>query len=107
MRIRQLRKARIDERHPRGMTQVELSELSGVTQSTISQLENNGKNATVEVLSKIAAALNVEVADLFERSVADELAAEIAGRINRFSEADRQQVLDYLAFLESRLAQDD
>ena len=86
--------------HPRGWSQVELAERAGVTQSTVSQLENGSLNATVEVLNKIANALDVEVSDLFEREGDSAVIGEIIERVNRLSDHHRSQVLDYIEFLE-------
>ena len=58
-RIRELREAA-------GMTQVELSNLSGVSQEHISRLENGRHNINAKTADKLAAALGVRLIDLFE-----------------------------------------
>ena len=47
------------------ITQEELSEISGVTQNFISQLESGKKTASIETLNKIAKSLEVPIASLF------------------------------------------
>lgn len=49
----------------RGMTQARLAELSGVSQSTIAQIEKGKKDPSISTLKKIAAALEVHLAVLF------------------------------------------
>lgn len=55
-----------DIRRQRGMTQIDLAIASGVAQPTISLLENGGENATLTTMLKIAEALSVPVANLFD-----------------------------------------
>ena len=59
MRIKELREAA-------GMTQIELSEKSGVSQEHISRLENGRHNINTKTADKLAAALGVRLIDLFE-----------------------------------------
>lgn len=59
-RLRELRGAR-------GMTLAVLAEYSGVSRSNISLIERGESSATATVLDKLAAALGVPVASLFER----------------------------------------
>ena len=47
------------------ITQEELSEISGVTQNFISQLESGKKTASVETLNKISNSLKVPLSSLF------------------------------------------
>ncbi|WBS03029.1 XRE family transcriptional regulator [Pseudoduganella sp. SL102] len=61
-RLRELRSAR-------GMTLAVLAEHSGVSRSNISLIERGESSATATVLDKLAAALGVPVASLFERPV--------------------------------------
>jgi transcriptional regulator with XRE-family HTH domain len=49
----------------RGLTQMQLSEMSGVPQGSISRFDRNDRHADVHVFA-IAKALNVKVEDLFE-----------------------------------------
>lgn len=49
-----------------GMTQIELSNLSGVSQEHISRLENGRQGINSKTADKLAAALGVRLVDLFE-----------------------------------------
>lgn len=51
-------------RERRGLTQMELSQLAGVSQSVISSIENECVSPTVRVLQKLAKALGVSVSEL-------------------------------------------
>lgn len=50
-----------DARMSRNMTQQQLSELSGIGQGYIARIEGGRINATLDVLHKIASALNVRI----------------------------------------------
>ncbi|MBT0778035.1 helix-turn-helix domain-containing protein [Paracoccus sp. pheM1] len=52
-------------RRDRDLNQDELAEMAGVKQSTISKIEGGFDGVTLRVLKQIAAALEVEVSDLF------------------------------------------
>jgi len=58
-----LRRLRTD----RGLTQEDLSERSNVHQTYLSGVESAKRNPTVEVLERIAAALRVDVSELFRK----------------------------------------
>jgi len=49
----------------RSLTQSQLAKMSGVSQSTIAQIERGLKDPSISTLKKIAAALDVHVAVLF------------------------------------------
>jgi putative transcriptional regulator len=49
----------------RHLTQSELAKMSGVSQSTIAQIEKGKKDPSISTLKKIASALNVHLALLF------------------------------------------
>jgi len=49
----------------RGMTQVELAAVSGLTQAAIALIETAKRNPTVETARKFADALNCDIDDLF------------------------------------------
>lgn len=55
-----LRRGVITARLDKGLTQAELAELMGTTQSAVSRLESGEFNPRVETLSKLAAVLDVE-----------------------------------------------
>lgn len=50
-----------------GLSQEKLAELSGCHPTYIGQLERGEKNATLESIEKIAAALNISLSKLFEK----------------------------------------
>lgn len=50
-------------------SQAKLSDLSGVPQTTISGIENEGKTPGLNVASKLAKALNVKIEDLINEKV--------------------------------------
>ena len=56
-----IKKIRIEKK----MTQEELSQRSGVSESYISELENNLKMPTILTLCQLAQALGVDVSDLY------------------------------------------
>lgn len=68
MRLAELRKRK-------RLTQVELAEMSGVEQATISRIERGSDAVTLRTLRQIADALHVSVGDLF---LEDRTAAESA-----------------------------
>lgn len=68
MRLAQIRKRR-------GLTQVELAEMSGVEQATISRVERGSDAVTLRTLRQIADALGVSLGDMF---LDDRTAAEAA-----------------------------
>lgn len=53
-------------RNEKGLSILELKELTGLSKSTISELENDKSSPTAATLEKIAKALNVEVPDFFK-----------------------------------------
>ena len=50
------------------MTQVQLSEATGIDQASISRMENGRQGITLEHLQRIADVLGVSLADLLEES---------------------------------------
>ncbi|MFB1487752.1 MULTISPECIES: helix-turn-helix transcriptional regulator [unclassified Thiocapsa] len=58
---RNLRKLRVSA----GLSQDDLAERTGLSQTWISRLESGGANPTIETLSSIAEALEIRVHDLF------------------------------------------
>ncbi len=51
-------------RSEKGMTQKEMSELTGIPYSTYSNYENNNREPSIEQLGKIADALDISIAEL-------------------------------------------
>lgn len=76
-------------RRARGLTQIDLAEMTRLTQPTISRAERGDDSTTMATIKSIAAALEVQVEELFisERSA---LEMELL-RIFRSLPADRQQ----------------
>ena len=54
-------------RQQSGLSQEKLAELSGCHPTYIGQVERGEKNATIESIAKIAEALNISLARLFEK----------------------------------------
>lgn len=84
-RIRELRKAA-------GLTQGELGEKVGLHQTQIGKIENSDRNLTIEWARRIAAALNVNVADILgEADNPMRLSDEEQALIRQFREATQEQ----------------
>lgn len=58
-------------RESQRMSQTKLSELSGVAQTTISDIENEVSSPTVRVLVKLARALDVSISDLVDEDAVE------------------------------------
>ena len=55
-----------DLRIARGLTQVQLAELAGVNQATVSKVERGETNITIDKIEALAVALRVEPVELFD-----------------------------------------
>ena len=55
-------------RESRGMSQAQLAEATGLTQSSISRIERGGRELTLSNMRSIARALNCSVGDLLGES---------------------------------------
>lgn len=53
----QLIRAFLDARNEKGLTQKELSQITGITQADISKLENGNANPSIKTLERLAAGL--------------------------------------------------
>lgn len=74
------------------LTQAELGELVGLHQTQIGNLENGGRNLTLDWARRIARVLNVTVADLLDdKDNPDRLSDEERALIHDFRAADEQQ----------------
>jgi transcriptional regulator with XRE-family HTH domain len=80
-----------------GLTQEQLAEKAGCAAATVFLVENARRNATIRSLSVLAAALGVEVAELFPRSKADaphtragSISREMVEEVGRAQEALRK-----------------
>ena len=79
MNMNKIRAARISQR----LTQQQLSDKSGLSQSYINELENGRKvNPSIVVLDKLASGLNITVADLIEEAGGS--ISEIAKNIDKW-----------------------
>lgn len=76
----------LQQLHERHMTKTELSELSGVSISFLSDLTTGKGNPSLEVMEKIAVALNVPLSFLLESTDLDRSALEHLreGRVRAF-----------------------
>lgn len=83
LRVKELRKRL-------GLTQIDLAEKAGVRQATISELESGAANSTLVIVEKVAIALEVTIADLFETSDRLPVDAEL---VRKFSQLPQEQQL--------------
>lgn len=75
-------------RNEKGLSTYELSEKTGISQSTISKLENNKRRADLYTIEKIANALDVNVKSLFE----DENKGKISALSNKLAVKNSEDV---------------
>jgi len=66
----------------KGLSQQQLAEKSGISQSFLSDLENGKKSPTVDSLNKICHSLGISLAEFFSRRKSQEFAALPAEIIN-------------------------
>ena len=66
-------------RTEKGISTYQLSELTGISQSSISKLENGRRKADIEILTKIASALNISI----DRLTGDSVGSIIEERIKK------------------------
>lgn len=66
-------------RTEKGISTYQLSELTGISQSSISKLENGRRKADIEILMKIASALNISI----DRLTGDSVGSIIEERIKK------------------------
>jgi transcriptional regulator with XRE-family HTH domain len=76
-------------RRLRGLTQVDLADMTGLTQPTISRAENGEDGTTLGTFKQIAAALGVGLADLFADD-RTKVESELLGAFRRLP-IDRQK----------------
>lgn len=76
-------------RKRRGLTQIDLAYMTKVTQPTISRAEKGDDSTTLATLKQIAAALDVELTDLFVPNRSD--TEETLVRLFRSLPEDRQK----------------
>ncbi|MFB5281817.1 helix-turn-helix domain-containing protein [Peribacillus sp. Hz7] len=90
---KRLREIRTDK----GISSTQLEFLSGVTQSTISKIENNTHSPSIETLLKICSALEISIVDLFKDN--ETLPIDLMNLIStakKLSPTQRQKVTEML-----------
>ena len=90
-------------REAMGRTQAEMSAATGMSQATISKVENGAQNATLKTLEKAAGYLGIQVRDLFE-SYSSEWVDGIVNVILDLSDAEQKEALGFLSYLSQRNA---
>lgn len=83
----------------KGVTQQELSRLTGYTQAYLSLMEIGSRVPNSENLQKIAQALNCSVADISDNSLKDILYQELKSEIENLSETEIEKALDYVKMM--------
>ena len=86
-----------------GKTQAEMSAATGMSQATISKVENGAQNTTLKTLEKAAIYLGVTVRDLFE-SDSPKWVDGIVNVILDYSDAEQKEALGFLSYLSQRNA---
>jgi transcriptional regulator with XRE-family HTH domain len=86
LRIRSLREAK-------GLTQLQLGEMAGLSRSQLSEIETETKPANTLRLTAIARALGVQVDELFEESPEDTYRAVILDLMRSMTDDDREAVI--------------
>lgn len=86
LRLREILK----ERH---ITIDQLSEMSGISQSNLSNYMTGKMSPTLDTLNRIAVALNIEITELFEKE--EDIVLFVKYR-NRMVELSRKELINYL-----------
>lgn len=89
----------LDEKN---MSLVTLSEKTGIEKGNLSAISNNKKNPTVETLSKIAKALQISLAELFESPPKGEINGfvEYNGDVYKINSIDKFQ--EFITMVENK-----
>lgn len=95
-------------RNSRGISLSKLSRESGVSKGYLSELENGIKeNPNIEILDKIAKALDISVSDLFEQDPIDEELEDLEedmkllfSKAKQLSKENRKKVLKMIEIFE-------
>lgn len=77
-------------RTARGLTQEQLAEKADVNQATISKIEKGSANVTLDMIQRLASALDVSPAELFEL---DELQRRVLEAMNAIDPAKRDAAI--------------
>lgn len=83
-------------RTQQGLSQERLAEMAGCHPTYIGQLERGEKNATLESIEKIASALNISLAQLFEKLRNGETSDNIPLKCYEFLSAKTRQEQEHL-----------
>jgi len=84
-------------RESMGWTKTRLAQMSGVSQSFISDIESGKKTPTVEVLGRICDALGITLADFFSSDrQADLTDTRLIKAINKLSPGEREALIRYI-----------
>lgn len=84
-------------RESKGLTKTRLAELSGVSQSYISDIEAGKKKPTVETLAKICSALGISLPDfLADEYKVDPDALYLSSLMKGMSEEERKALINYI-----------
>jgi len=95
LRVKQLRKMR-------NMTTKELSALCGVSQSTISKLENGNRIPDIPIIEKICDALNITLLDFFmTEKISESLSESLIELVYIAKNLDENQLKKLCTFLKS------
>jgi transcriptional regulator with XRE-family HTH domain len=84
-------------RETRGLSQVQLAEMAGVTQGTVSKIERGQMNVTLDKVIAIAHALNVHPATLFDLPELQARAIQAIGAMSQDRQAAALVVLESMA----------
>lgn len=77
----------------KGMTQQQLAERAGIDRvATISDLENNRGNPTLQTLSQVAEALGVTLRQLFQAETAEQDFENLIRNVQKLKDRDRQSI---------------
>ncbi len=91
-------------RMQKGLSQQQLAQKSGISQSFLSALENGKKSPTVDSLNKICRSLGISLAEFFSRERSQEFAAlpaEIVTLVEELRELSPGQIQHLRSFIRS------
>ena len=77
----------------RGLTQLQLAEMAGLSRSQLSEIETETKPANTLRLNAIAAALKVDVEQLFDQEAKDAYRTELMLLMRDLSDDDKAAIL--------------
>ncbi len=95
LKIRDVRKAQ-------KLTQEDLAAAIGTSQSNVSEIEKGKHNPTLETLSKIADALKVPVADLFDQGGRDNTVSRFLSAYDKLDAAEKLKIVELAELMADR-----